>query len=87
MLCENNQTFEWLPTKKTSCPRNAIYAGLAIFTWFFLQEGPETTARLSGQWIGFMLMRNIGFCVKTKLYEFPVLLKIFLNLLTKNIDI
>jgi sterol desaturase/sphingolipid hydroxylase (fatty acid hydroxylase superfamily) len=41
-------------------PRNALYAGLAVFTWFFLQAGLETTSQLGAQWIGFMLLRNIA---------------------------
>jgi sterol desaturase/sphingolipid hydroxylase (fatty acid hydroxylase superfamily) len=41
-------------------PRNACYVGLAVFTWYFLQPGPETTAQLSVGWIGLMLLRNIA---------------------------
>jgi sterol desaturase/sphingolipid hydroxylase (fatty acid hydroxylase superfamily) len=41
-------------------PRNTLYAGLAVFTWFFLQASPEATAQLSVRWIGFMLLRNVA---------------------------
>ncbi len=40
-------------------PRNAMYAGLAVFTYYVLQPGLQVTAELGAGWMGLMLLRNI----------------------------
>ncbi len=41
-------------------PRNALYVGLAVFTWYFLQPGFSITDTFAAGWVGLMLLRNIA---------------------------
>ncbi len=41
-------------------PRNAMYVGLAVFTWYVLQPGLQVTDTFQPGWMLFMLVRNIA---------------------------